>query len=389
MRAKRPAVMAALVLPSFLYGFYRFSVGVLVPSLEGVYSVGDATAGGVVSASVGLVGLGVIGSGYLAQKFGDLKVILAGFLIFSLSMGATTLTRGLLPFSVFFLLASFGSGLCITPSYGVASSFFPERKGFAASFVTSFYSFAGFVGPSSTGFLLTNYGWHAPFVGYLVISLAFFACFLAAFGTGGRSSSSGALRTFGRLLRMKAVLVLAVAAFFADLGFLVYLSWTPKFLVTSFGASASPTTIDTLFGVGLGFGGAGTLTGGFLFDKIGGRKSAVIGAVLPALAMLGVYLATSFGLAVVFALLTGALANMFWALITAMSQVSVEKDGRAAATSLVQTSGFVGAFIGPGLAGLLGGPVSSVLILTSVVPYVMLGVVVVSLYHDPARKQTG
>src|SRR5712664_4117904 len=132
-----------------MYGVYRFSVGVLVPGLEGVYSVGDATAGLVVSASVGSAGLGVIGSGYLAQRFGDVKVILAGFLLFSVPMGVITIANGLVFFSSLFFVASFGSGLMITPSYGVAAALFPQRKGFAVSFVTSGYNFAGFVGPAA------------------------------------------------------------------------------------------------------------------------------------------------------------------------------------------------------------------------------------------------
>jgi len=385
MKPRRLATIIALVLPAFLYGLYRFSLGVLVPGLESVYSVSDASAGGILSASVGLVGLGVIGSGYLAQRFGDLKTILAGFLLFSLPMGAITISHGLLSFSLLFLLASFGSGLMITPSYGVAAALFPERRGFAASFVTSFYSFAGFVGPSSAGYLLASYGWDAPFAAFASVGLVFFLVFLAVLGTGARSSSANALNTFGELLHKRVILALAVAAFFADFGFLVYLSWTPKFLLSTFGASGgSATTIDSLFGVGLGLGGLGTLTGGALFDRIGGRKSATLSAVLPAMAMFGVYVANSYALAILFVILTGILANMFWSLLTAMCQVNVPQEKRTAATSLVQTSGFVGAFLGPGIAGAAGGPVASVLISTAAVPYLLLMVVVVFFYRDPA-----
>jgi len=387
MKPRRLATLVALVLPAFLYGLYRFSLGVLVPGLESVYAVSDATAGGVVSASVGLVGLGVIGSGYLAQRFGDLKTILAGFLLFSVSMGAVTVSGGLLSFSVPFLVASFGSGLMITPSYGVAAALFPERRGLAASFVTSFYSFAGFVGPSSAGYLLASYGWDAPFAAFAAVGLVFFLVFLAVLGTGVRSTSTSALSTFGELLRKRVILVLAVAAFFADFGFLVYLSWTPKFLLSSFGASGvSATTIDSFFGIGLGLGGLGTLAGGTLFDRIGGRKSATLSAILPATVMVGVYEANSYAVAIVFVILTGILANMFWSLLTAMCQLNVPKEERTAATSLVQTSGFVGAFLGQGIAGVAGGPVSSVLILTSAVPYLLLMVVVVFFYRDPARS---
>jgi MFS transporter, DHA1 family, inner membrane transport protein len=371
-----------------MYGLYRFSVGVLVPGLESVYSVNDATAGLVVSASVGFVGLGVLGSGYLSQRHGDLKVILAGFLIFSCSMGTIVLSNDLVFFSLPFLLASFGSGLMITPSYGLAAALFPQRRGFAVSFVTSGYNFSGFVGPAATGYLLASYGWDAPFAAFAAIGIAFFVVFLAVLGRGVRSSSKSPLGAFAELLRTRVILILSAAAFFADFGFLAYLSWAPKFLMSSVWASGGgSTTIDTVFGIGLGLGGFGTLAGGGLFDRIGGRKSAVISGVLPAVVLTGVYLANSFALAVVFVLLTGLFSNMFWSLLTAMCQVNVPADRRTAATSVVQTSGFVGAFLGPGIAGFAGGPVPSVLIMTSAVPFGVLALIVAFLYRDPKAPE--
>jgi len=80
---------------------------------------------------------------------------------------------------------------------------------------------------------------------------------------------------------------------------------------------------------------------------------------------------------------------MFWSLITAMCQVNVPEEKRTAATSVVQTSGFVGAFLGPGIAGVAGGPVAPVLIATSVLPYVVLMAVVLTLYRDPKDLNRG
>ena len=88
--------------PSFMYGLYRFSVGVLVPGLEAVYSINDATAGVVVSASVGAVGLGVIGSGVLGpaiwRREGDTWGVPA---LLSLAMGVILISNSL----VFFFVA--------------------------------------------------------------------------------------------------------------------------------------------------------------------------------------------------------------------------------------------------------------------------------------------
>jgi len=181
------------------------------------------------------------------------------------------------------------------------------------------------------------------------------------------------------------VLVLAVADFFADLGFLVFVSWTPKYLISAFSVTGGGTaTIDTIFGVGVGLGGLGALTAGVLFDRLGGRRSALLSASLSALAFAGLYLATPLPLALAVVLVTGFLSNSFWPLLTAMAQVSVPEGQVTSATSVVQTAGFVGAFIGPGLAGLIGGAVSSALVLATVVPYAVFFVVIMTWYRDPA-----
>ena len=69
-----------------------------------------------------------------------------------------------------------------------------------------------------------------------------------------------------------------------------------------------------------------------------------------------------------------------------MAQVNVRKEQVTSATSVVQTAGFIGALVGPGLAGLIGGAVSSALILATVVPYALYLVVILTMYKDPTRK---
>jgi len=387
MNARRLLAFFAVLLPAFMYGVYRFSVGVLVPELEKVYSVGDPTAGAIVSGSVGLVGLGVIASGYLAQRYGDLKVILAGLLLFSAAMAAVTVSSGIAAFSVLFLVASLGSGLVITPSYGVAAALFPTRKGFAASYVSAGYNVAGFVGPAATSYLLAGYGWDSPFLMFCGVGFVIFLIVITMLGRGAAASTGRGFKSFASLLKIRVVRILSVGVFFADLGFLVYLSWAPKFLALNFGSTVSDaTTLDSVFGIGLGLGALGTLAGGSLYDRIGGRRSIVVAGLLPAAALAGTYLAPSFVLVVIFVLLTGILGNIFWPLITAMCQENVSEQDRTAATSVVQTSGFVGAFIGPGLAGAIGGPVAPVLLLTSAAPYLALTFIGGAFYVDPERR---
>jgi len=384
MERRRALALVAVLLPALLYSFYRFSIGALVPSFEATYSISDATAGGVISASVGLVAIGVFVGGLLAQRLGDVRTILLGLAIFTVFEAAVLLAHNLWEFSAVFFAASFGTGLVITPSYGVIASILPERRGLAVSLISAAYSSGGFVGPSLAGFLLVYRGWDAPFAALAVIGAGFAVFFAVVLGRSAREQQARPPISYRRALASRAMVALAAADFFADLGFLVFVSWTPKYLITAFSVTGGGTaTVDTVFGIGVGLGGVGALVSGVLFDRLGGRKSALLSGGLSAMSLLALYLASPLPLALAIVLLTGFLCNSFWPLMTAMAQVSVPEGQVTSATSLVQTAGFIGAFIGPGLAGLIGGAVSSALILATVVPYVVFFSVILTSYRNP------
>jgi len=385
MERRRALGIIAILLPPLLYSFYRFSIGALVPAFEATYSISDATAGGVISASVGLVAIGVFGGGLLAQKLGDVRTILIGLVVFTASEAAVVAARGLWEFSAFFFIASFGTGLVITPSYGVIALLLPGRRGFAVSLISAAYSSGGFVGPSLAGYLLIYRGWDAPFVALALIGMTFTVFFAAVLGRSGKAEPKRPPISYGKALASRAIVALVVADFFADLGFLVFVSWTPKYLISAFSVLGGGTaTIDSIFGIGVGLGGVGALTAGILFDRLGGRKSALLMGGLSGLSFAGLYLATPLSLALVLVLVAGFLSNSFWPLFTAMAQVSVREEQVTSATSVVQTAGFIGAFIGPGLAGLIGGAVSSALLLTTVVPYAIFLLIILTRFRNPA-----
>lgn len=387
MEARRAAGLVAVLLPALLYSFYRFSIGALVPSFEATYSITDVTVGEIVSASVGLVAMGVFGGGLLAQKLGDARTVLLGLVIFTVFEAGVLAAPALWEFSAVFFAASFGIGLVITPSYGVIASILPERRGLAVSLISAAYSSGGFVGPSLAGYLVVYHGWDATFVALALIGGAFTAFFAAMHGRSGNAGRAGPNISFATSLRNRAILALAVADFFADFGFLVFVSWTPKYLITSFSVTGGGVAaVDTIFGIGVGLGGVGALTAGLLFDRVGGRRSILLCGGLSALSFAGLFLAAPLTLALAVVLVAGFLSNTFWPLFTAMAQVNVPQGQVTSATSVVQTAGFVGAFLGPGFAGLIGGAVSSALILSTVVPYSVFLVIVMVAYSDPPRK---
>jgi predicted MFS family arabinose efflux permease len=169
----------------------------------------------------------------------------------------------------------------------------------------------------------------------------------------------------------------------ADAGFVTYLSWTPKFLLTEFGVSGGFTAVvDLIFGLGIGLGGLGIFAAGYLFERIGGRKTTFIGGMSAAAATAGLYLSGSVFFSLALVLIGSFFLNWFWSLLTVMAQVSVAEDKRASSVSLVQTIAFIGAFIGPGLAGALGGAESVPLILTVAVPYLAYALVMAFLFKE-------
>ncbi|MDG7022874.1 MAG: MFS transporter, partial [Nitrososphaerota archaeon] len=334
MEARRAAALVAVLLPALLYSFYRFSIGALVPSFEATYSIGDAVVGEIVSASVGLVALGVFAGGVLAQRLGDARTVSAGLVAFTVSEALVLAAPALWEFCAVFFGASFGIGLVITPSYGVIARLLPERRGLAVSLVSAAYSSGGFVGPSLAGYLAVYHGWGATFLALSLIGAAFTAFFAVTNRGSGGSGAAAVPVSFAAAVRRRPILVLAIADFFADLGFLVFVSWTPKYLISSFAAAGgAAATLDTVFGVGVGLGGFGALAAGGMFDRLGGRKSILACGGLSAASFVALYLSRPLAIALVIVLFAGFFANTFWPLFTAMAQVSVPPEQVTSATS--------------------------------------------------------
>ena len=191
------------------------------------------------------------------------------------------------------------------------------------------------------------------------------------------------------MMRRRSLVVLAAANFFADLGFVAYTSWIPKFLIASFDArGGSVIVIDSTFGIAIGFGGIGVLLAGILFDRIGGRKASLLGGFATTVLTFVLFSTNSLASAIWLVVATGFVFNWFWVLLTSMAQANVDRESQSLAISFVQTAGFVGAFLGPGLAGLMGGEsgiTSASLIATVTVPYLAYSVILLLAYRDPSK----
>ncbi|MGA2665755.1 MAG: MFS transporter [Nitrososphaerales archaeon] len=385
----RYAALLAVALPSFAYGLFRFSLGILVPKIEGAYGINDSVMGAIVSVSVGVVGVGVFVSGAFAERYGNRAAILVGLLLFTSSLCLMSTGVDLDALTVLFMVASLGSGLMIPTSFTIVGAILPKRRGIGAGLVTSAYNVGGLVGPAVIGYLLLYYGWNVSLLWIPAWGVVSIAVLLAAIPSGAGDGPPAPRGQFRALLKNRTVVLLAVGGLLADAAFVTYLSWTPKFLLTAFDVSGGASAlVDLLFGVGIGLGALGIFAAGMLFDRIGGRASAILGGVAATGATLGVYLSSSLLMALALVIVGSFFFNWFWTLLTVMSQVSVPAESRAASTSLVQSAAFIGAFAGPGIAGLLGGAETVPLLVAVTLPNALYTIVMVVFYRDrPFRQQ--
>lgn len=380
------------VLPTFTYALFRFSIGVIIPDFERVYKVSDPVAGLLLSAYIGCITLGVILAGYIAAKYGEVRTIIIGLILFSIPIAGLTFSSGLPAFSLLFLVGAVGAGIMTTPTYSLAASVLSKRKGTAISLVTASFNVGGLMGPALAGVMLAVYGWPSPFSALGVIGGAVCLLFLGSHRGmrqyEGRTENVG--RSFRTMMGRRSLVVLAAANFFADLGFVAYTSWILKFLIATFDVrGGSVVVIDSTFGVAIGLGGIGVLLAGILFGRIGGRKASLLGGFATTVLTFVLFSTTSLLSAIWLVVATGFVFNWFWVLLTSMAQANVDRENQSLAISFVQTAGFVGAFLGPGLAGLMGGEsgvTSASLIATVTVPYLAYSVILLLAYRDPSKR---
>lgn len=385
-RAMATAVFLSL-LPSFLYALFRFSIGVALPEISSDFRLDTSQAGALLSislaASTATTGL----AGYLSDRFGEKPVMTSGILMYSTGLLGVLASQDYWVFLALIVLNGLGSGLMITPTYSVVGRIAPKSRGVGTGALSGFYNIGGFVGPVLTSMLLLSSGWRLPFglmggigmvVAILVVLLLRVPSPSVRTGHSRSSPSSG----WG-LFRKRNMAIVGVAMFLGDLGFLAFASWAPTFMRVEL--LMPPEQAGFFFGLAIAAGGVGVMSMGYLFDRIGGKRATLVAATMSVvLTFLFLLHPDGYWLSIVFLVLTGFFANSFWSLLSALAQVSVEESQLGTATGIIQNIGFVGAMVGPVIAGSLVGalPISSALIASVTLPYLIYALLMILYKSD-------
>jgi len=381
------------MLPLFVYSLFRFSIGIMLPVLQNVYSMSNSTAGILGSASVAATGIGVGMSGILSEKSNEKTVCFGGMLIFAIPLGLSLSSTNFVFFATLLILSGLGSGLMTTPIYTLAGNLFPKRRGTAIGVLSSGYNLGGFIGPTMTGFFISNISYRLPFQAIAVIGIVIAIIFQIGLPSPQTIISDSTVRKrtgFSGLLRNRNIFTIAICMLLADFAFIAYVIWVPKFLEQTFLASiTNPDTIPVVFGIGVGLGGIGIIVGGQLMDRIGGRRAALISGLMAGTTSLGLFLSNNVAASIALVLVVGFFSNWFWGLMSAMAQSNVPSFRRTSVTGLVQAIAFIGAVFGPGITGIIAGPslvTSASLVITVSIPYLIFAALVVLFYRDPSSE---
>ncbi|MCP3763417.1 MFS transporter [Domibacillus sp. A3M-37] len=224
-----------------------------------------------------------IPTGFLADKFGRVKVLVIGYLVFGLATYLSGTATTFLVFLMMRALTGLGEGTYYGSQYGISSTITPQKyRGLVSALINSGMAFGislGFMASSYFTYTL-NKGWQYPFYVFAIPTIIV-AILIAVFVRDDTHKKKAAAKAAGKTekLDMKKLFtknhILVYVLIFCSLyGFFGMLTWLPYYLQTVRGVEASQTGIIASLVPWASIPGA--ILFGFLSDKIKNRKPLII-----------------------------------------------------------------------------------------------------------------
>lgn len=254
------------------------SLGMALPELLESLSFSKIAAGSLFSTTFIVATLSSAAAGRLADEWGRKYVLVSGLGLLALGFAAAGVSSS--SFAMFSSLALTGLGYGFIPPslYALTSDLLPQARGLGASVVSVFYGSGGAVGALLASRILAALGWRSAFITLAAIAAAHMAlqCYwLWNFQDKRESRPAGALKD----ALSPALCVLALCDFLGGFVFWSSAAWMPSFLRTA----KALTIHETGWVMGswsLSYM-IGSLSLGFLSDRVG-RKPVILLSAFPA-----------------------------------------------------------------------------------------------------------
>ncbi len=144
-------------------------IGVVLPPLHTLWHLTPKETGSLAAiTAVGIV-LGVIPSGFLADRFGRKRMLMIGMAWYTVVTGLTALAHGVVALIAARFVAGLGMGMMFPIPYAMLSEFVPlTHRGRFTGFMDSFLSLGYFVSPALAAIIVPNtpldVGWRVFFI---------------------------------------------------------------------------------------------------------------------------------------------------------------------------------------------------------------------------------
>lgn len=335
---------------------FRFSLGIVIPAMEGEFHLTSFLEGLFVA--VNLLGMITASTfaGSIAARIDPDRTLIMGTAI----MATNHLLLGFSPsFELNLMLAYFagvGAGILVPSLYARVGTIIPKSRGVLVGITNGLFTFGGLAGALMTASLVAMGEWRGPFAIYGLVGGISVVAMLSVSPRLGRTNAPKIVRRenipYWKLLTDRHVLPITGVMFTGNFGFITFLAFGPKYLVEVWNLDLP--TVGLVIAVFSLFGGIGAIVTGVWSDKVGRRWLAVLVNVVAAASSLLIFLQIGdFLIMIILSAVFGFGALPFWNLQISAIQDLVEKKNVVNATALAQNMAWIGAAIGPAMAGII------------------------------------
>ncbi|GAA1958897.1 MFS transporter [Amycolatopsis minnesotensis] len=251
-------ILLVLDLTYLVNAMDRQVFAILLPDIKQTYLLTGNQAGTLSTIFTLGMGLAGIPAGYLADRIGRKRVIIASLLLFSITCALQATAAGLADLTAWRILSGVGEGAQNAALYAAVGAYFHRNRAVAIGSINAAFGLGAFAGPLLGGTLLSSTGnWRVPLfvfgaIGLVVLAVLVFAVPQSVTEVGRHEElrtapvPEGDVRFFNR--RVVCCTIATVAAGFTIYG---YLGLYPTYLRDAHGYTADQTAVAAgMFGLG-------------------------------------------------------------------------------------------------------------------------------------------
>ena len=205
LRAFAPALILLAICALINY-VDRGNLSIAAPLLKGELRISVTQLGILLSAFFWTYTAMQFVCGWLVDRFDANRVMIVGFLLWSLATTVTGLVRGFTMLLAMRLMLGVGESVMVPACSKILGVHLPEHhRGFANGVLQGAWSFGPAVGTLGAGLLMAKYGWRPVFIGIGLTSLAWVPAWIKWMPRGGAMERSlVAAPGFADILRQRS-----------------------------------------------------------------------------------------------------------------------------------------------------------------------------------------